>query len=198
MSSLAYSATPESNRARACRQNEPNFDLAWQHNETVFVAEVKSMTADNEEAQLRLGLGQVLRYWQRLSALGHERVVAVLVPKRQLPDLSWRELCQELGVVLLRTNELKRAPALDMPYHPRVGFHDDLGGLMGTGQADLDLLPAGHDNPARGDGKFVRTARRHRTFEIQVGLHTITAADPLAGRPIPRHRNDRSDCRLAH
>jgi transposase len=27
--------------------------------------------------------------------------------------------------------------------------------------------------------KFVRTARRYRTIEIQVGAHTITAADPL-------------------
>jgi hypothetical protein len=27
--------------------------------------------------------------------------------------------------------------------------------------------------------KFVRTARRYRTIEIQVGNHTITAADPL-------------------
>jgi hypothetical protein len=27
--------------------------------------------------------------------------------------------------------------------------------------------------------KFVRTARRYRTVEIQAGAHTITAADPL-------------------
>ena len=93
----------------------PNFDLAWQKNGTVFVAEVKSITAENEEHQLRLGLGQVLRYRQRLSALGHDRVVAVLVPERQPRDPSWRELCQDLGVVLLCGNELERAPALDMP-----------------------------------------------------------------------------------
>jgi len=93
----------------------PNFDLAWQKDGTVFVAEVKSITAENEEHQLRLGLGQVLRYRQRLSALGHDRVVAVLVPERQPRDPSWRELCQELGVVLLCRNELERAPGLDMP-----------------------------------------------------------------------------------
>ena len=93
----------------------PNFDLAWQKNGTVFVAEVKSITAENEEHQLRLGLGQVLRYRQRLAALGHDRVVAVLVPERQPCDPSWRELCQDLGVVLLCRNEFKRAPALDMP-----------------------------------------------------------------------------------
>ena len=27
--------------------------------------------------------------------------------------------------------------------------------------------------------KFVKTARRYRTIEIQAGRHTITAADPL-------------------
>lgn len=40
---------------------EPNFDLAWEAKGTVFVAEVKSVTDANEEEQLRLGLGQVLR-----------------------------------------------------------------------------------------------------------------------------------------
>ncbi len=93
----------------------PDFDLAWQKNGTVFVAEVKSITVGNEEEQLRLGLGQVLRYRQRLTELGHDRVVAVLVPERQPRDPSWRELCQDLGVVLLCRNELKLAPSLDMP-----------------------------------------------------------------------------------
>ncbi len=32
-----------------------------------------------------------------------------------------------------------------------VGFHGDLGGLAGVGQADLDLLPADHDRPAHRD-----------------------------------------------
>jgi hypothetical protein len=73
---------------RFCLASEPNFDLAWRRNRTVFVAEVKSINDDNEEEQLRLGLGQVLRYRQRLSALGHERVVAVLVPERQPRDPS--------------------------------------------------------------------------------------------------------------
>ena len=79
---------------------------------TVFVAEIKSITDDNEEEQLRLGLGQVLRYRHRLRKLGHERVVAVLVPERPPRDPSWSELCQELGVVLLGRNELERAPTL--------------------------------------------------------------------------------------
>lgn len=93
----------------------PDFDLAWEKEGTIFVAEVKSITAENEEHQLRVGLGQVLRYRQRLSALGHDRVVAVLVPERQPRDPSWRELCKEVGVVLLCRNEFERAPTLDTP-----------------------------------------------------------------------------------
>jgi hypothetical protein len=46
---------------RSRRPQEPNFDLAWDARGTVFVAEVKSITDQNEEEQLRLGLGQVLR-----------------------------------------------------------------------------------------------------------------------------------------
>jgi hypothetical protein len=93
----------------------PDFDLAWQKDGTVFVAEVKSITAKNEEHQLRLGLGQVLRYKQRLMALGYDRVVAVLVPERQPRDPSWHQLCQDLRVVLLCRNEFQRAPTLDIP-----------------------------------------------------------------------------------
>jgi hypothetical protein len=91
---------------------EPNFDLAWEAKGTVFVAEVKSVTDQNEEEQLRLGLGQVLRYRYRLRELGHERVVSVLVPERRPRDPSWVDLCRELGVVLLGPDEIERAPTL--------------------------------------------------------------------------------------
>ena len=91
---------------------EPNFDIAWETEGTVFVAEVKSITDDNEEEQLRLGLGQVLRYRHRLQALGHDHVVAVLAPERAPRDPSWAELCHEIGVALLPRNEIGRAPQL--------------------------------------------------------------------------------------
>jgi hypothetical protein len=91
---------------------EPNFDLAWESNGTVFVAEVKSITDQNEEGQLRLGLGQVLRNRHRLQGLGHPHVIAVLVPERAPSDPAWRDLCRELRVVLLSRNELDTAPSL--------------------------------------------------------------------------------------
>ena len=97
---------------RSRHSREPNFDLAWEKEGTVFVAEVKSITNDNEEQQLRLGLGQVLRYRQRLGGLGYQRVVAVLVPERAPRDSSWRDLCHDLGLVLLTRNEIDQAPQL--------------------------------------------------------------------------------------
>jgi hypothetical protein len=103
---------------RSSLPREPNFDLAWETEGTVFVAEVKSITDDNEEEQLRLGLGQVLRYRHRLGHLGHDRVVAVLVPERTPRDPSWRELCHELGVALLSRNEIERAPQLSQISNP--------------------------------------------------------------------------------
>ena len=38
--------------------------------------------------------------------------------------------------------------------------------------------------------KFVKTARRYRTIQIQAGPHTITAADPLPRRTPPGPRRD--------
>jgi hypothetical protein len=85
---------------RSPRGDEPNFDLAWRRHQTVFIAEVKSTTPTNEERQLRLGLGQVLRY----RALLHRRfedVRAVLVAEHAPADESWIELCQELDVMFV-------------------------------------------------------------------------------------------------
>ncbi len=92
--------------------HEPNFDLAWQTAGTVFVAEIKSITDDNEEEQLRLGLGQVLRYRHRLTALGHPAVTAVLVPERAPCDPTWGQLCHELQVILLPGEQLEHAATL--------------------------------------------------------------------------------------
>jgi hypothetical protein len=91
---------------------EPNFDLAWQIGDTVFVAEIKSITDDNEEEQLRLGLGQVLRYRQRLQRIGYPKVIAVLIPERPPRDPSWAELCHDLHVIMLHGGNLDQAARL--------------------------------------------------------------------------------------
>lgn len=91
-------------RARGCTPLLPTpttaqYDLAWIAGRTLNIAEVKSVTESNEERQLRLGLGQVLRY-RNLMSVGRLRVVAWLVPERAPADASWFGLCDELGVTL--------------------------------------------------------------------------------------------------
>jgi hypothetical protein len=85
---------------RSPASNEPEFDLGWLHGETTFVSEVKSTTAENEEKQLRLGLGQVLRYRHILTGT-HGSVVPVLAVERAPRDSTWLQLCETLGVVLV-------------------------------------------------------------------------------------------------
>lgn len=48
---------------------EPRFDIAWTRDDCVFVAEVKSLTHENEVRQIRYGIGQVLDYASRVSAV---------------------------------------------------------------------------------------------------------------------------------
>jgi hypothetical protein len=86
--------------ARSHRPSEPNFDLAWEEEGAVCVAEVKSLTRKNEERQLRLGLGQVLRY-RDLLARGGRDARAVLAVERKPTDATWAELCDRLEVQLV-------------------------------------------------------------------------------------------------
>ncbi|NOJ79838.1 hypothetical protein [Myxococcus xanthus] len=79
--------------------DDPAYDLLWHDGETLCVAEVKSLTVDNEERQLRLGLGQVLRYRQRLASFGTP-VRAYLVAEREPSDPEWQSLCDSVGVTL--------------------------------------------------------------------------------------------------
>lgn len=83
---------------RSPTSSDPGFDLAWRAGSTTFVAEVKSTTGLNEERQLRLGLGQVLRYQQLLQGRGPVR--AVLAVERTPADEAWLGLCSHLGVTL--------------------------------------------------------------------------------------------------
>jgi hypothetical protein len=107
---LAEAITVRGMTPRSPQASDPNFDLAWEAGGTLFVAEVKSTTEANEERQLRLGLGQVLRYRNLLAERGHTSK-AVLVAERPPRDSSWRSLCEELGVVLVAPTDF--APLFD-------------------------------------------------------------------------------------
>jgi hypothetical protein len=83
------------------KQGEPEFDIAWKTAQALFVCEVKSLLPENEERQLRMAIGQVIRYRQKLSSMGHEPVVAVVAAERAPEDSSWNELCDNEGILLI-------------------------------------------------------------------------------------------------
>lgn len=80
--------------------NNPPYDLAWETSTAIFVAEVKSLTLANAEHQLRLGLGQILRYWHAMSNYG-KKVIPVLAVECKPEDSTWFSLCERLGVHLV-------------------------------------------------------------------------------------------------
>lgn len=97
--------------ARSPLIDEPQFDVMWRAAGVTYVAEVKSTTAANEESQLRLGLGQVLRYRHITEQRGASPVVAVLVPEREPNDPGWLDLCDSLGMRLVWPGAFDRVAA---------------------------------------------------------------------------------------
>jgi hypothetical protein len=95
---------------RRPKPDEPQYDLAWEAGDVTWVAEVKSITAQNEERQLRQALGQVLRYRQLLEADGRT-VRALIAVEREPSDPSWGELCAGEGIALVR-------PPITLPASP--------------------------------------------------------------------------------
>jgi hypothetical protein len=79
---------------------EPPYDLAWEADELIFVAEIKSLTRQNEERQLRLALGQVLRYAQQLGYKG-KAIRKIIAVEREPTDESWVDLCEDYDVALV-------------------------------------------------------------------------------------------------
>ena len=90
--------------------SDTEVDLLWQREKSsahdLFIAEVKSLTAKNEMAQLRKGLGQVLQYrelYRRARPKGWEYrdVHAVLAVEFQPSDLDlWKRICDSTAVSL--------------------------------------------------------------------------------------------------
>jgi hypothetical protein len=77
-----------------------DFDLAWEWQGWLYVAEVKSINESNETKQLRLGLGQVLHYQAQLEDDGWQ-VRAVLVAERVPADERWIALTNRHDVSLV-------------------------------------------------------------------------------------------------
>lgn len=77
-------------------------DLAWRgKSNTRTIAEVKSLTDDNEAHQLRYGLGQLLDYRQEVTdAQGGGPPRCVLAIPRAPHRLTWLAKCEAAGVQL--------------------------------------------------------------------------------------------------
>jgi hypothetical protein len=97
---LAEAVSERGWETRSPGPQDPAWDLLWLSGDEISVAEVKSLTPANEERQLRLGLGQVLIYRQRLERT-HPSVRAVLIVEWKPRDPDWHELCDRLDVLLL-------------------------------------------------------------------------------------------------
>ncbi len=86
---------------RSPRADDPPFDLCWYVDKTIYVAEVKSVTDANMETQLRLGLGQILKYRHLVARRTCKPSRAILVLEAKPQDDTWIDLCRDLGVDLI-------------------------------------------------------------------------------------------------
>ncbi len=76
-----------------------DYDLTWEGAGGVVLAEVKSLTAANEVAQIRHGLGQRFDYRAQLETAGDVVVRLVLALERTPSDVEhWRRVCASVGV----------------------------------------------------------------------------------------------------
>ena len=90
---------------RSPLQDEPSFDVACiAPDDTFTVVEVKSCTHNNLELQLRIGLGQVLRYAHQLR--GRYPAVRAALAVELPPPSGWTELLEQLGVALIQEGTL--------------------------------------------------------------------------------------------
>jgi hypothetical protein len=78
---------------------DPAFDVGWWDQDTLHVAEVKSLSEANETGQLRLGLGQLLDYEDTIRRSGR-KTRPVLAVEGEPSTPRWQDLCAHHGVTL--------------------------------------------------------------------------------------------------
>lgn len=77
------------------------FDVAWEFAGSIWVAEIKSLSGQNEAIQMRLALGQVLDYAWRLEERHNNRTLRkVIVAERAPDDAAWTGICATAEVIL--------------------------------------------------------------------------------------------------
>ena len=83
-----------------------NFDIGWAVGGSYYIAEVKSVTKKNEEKQLRLGLGQILRYASLVSPESKKTIKPILIAE-VVHDPSWYDTCAAVGVRLIESKDIE-------------------------------------------------------------------------------------------
>ncbi len=89
-------------------------DVVWREHPGYNIVEVKGITGLNEREQLRLGLGQVLRYRFISEKQGHP-TQAWLVTDVPPADLLWTEICESLNVRLWWPGSMAPGPGDPRP-----------------------------------------------------------------------------------
>lgn len=79
--------------------HEPQYDLAWQHCNELWIAEVKSTNASNEVRQVRAAIGQVLHYRSELATAGRT-VRTVIATEHPVNDQALIEACRMTDIAL--------------------------------------------------------------------------------------------------
>ncbi len=82
------------------KPSDPQFDIAWIDGDDAWVAEVKSLTGQNEVRQIRYAIGQVFSYCFLLD-WEVSKVTPVIALERQPSDQGWADLCTEIGIHLV-------------------------------------------------------------------------------------------------
>ena len=92
---------------RSPKPEEPQFDIAWETPDAVWVAEVKSLTAANEMRQMHTAIGQVIDYAHRLDDVRPIRMMIAV--ERQPGSGHWVAECVKHAIVLTWPDEFPTA-----------------------------------------------------------------------------------------
>jgi hypothetical protein len=87
------------------RSPEPLYDLAFELDDDIVVAEVKTLGLGTPAQQMRLGAGQLLEYRQRLASLYGRRVRAVLLTSAP-PGDPWSDALASSDIALISGGDL--------------------------------------------------------------------------------------------
>ena len=80
--------------------SEPFYDMVWCDESNIWLAEIKSLTDENETHQMRLGLALLLEYKHKLTLLHKKQVPPWLVVEYEPKNPMWLGLLESLQVKL--------------------------------------------------------------------------------------------------